>query len=165
MTDALITIETEEFVPCINARGPHRRVVVHSWQRKMLQDLHFPVEVHEEPYSAIAAHNARVATMKTAPVKAPAPAKVETPVIQEAKPVVVEAPEAAPVEPEAVAEETAPEDEALDLDELRKRVDALQTFKEAQTLLAELGMELDPAPTKLKDAREALLKAIDEAAA
>jgi len=155
--ESLISVDTEDFVPVINARGPHSRVIVQVWERKMLEDLGLPVTVHQEPYDPVASHNDAVTKVnQDAPVAEVAPA------------LKTEAEQPAPVaEPEVAAEEQdVPADEApsVDLDELKVRVEALTTFKDAKALIAELGLELTPAPTKLTEAREALLKLISEAA-
>jgi hypothetical protein len=68
---------------------------------------------------------------------------------------------------EDAAQEGQADDEgaAVDLDELRTRVDGLKSLKDALALIAELGVEASSAPTKLADAKEILVKAIEEAAA
>ena len=198
--DALISIPTHTWVPFINSRGPFTRIVVHSWQRKALQELGFRVEVHEEPYDSVATHNCSAAAVVRAaqeaevtPVVAevsPAAQEVETSVVAEVTqevevtPVVAEvaevtqeaetAPAVAEVAQEAetapavaeglpVAEAADAPQEPLDLDKLRVQVAGLRNLKDALQLIADLGLGSETPPTKLVDAKELLVRAIDEA--
>ena len=184
MSLSLVTIthpvDPNAEVPFIGGRCPLNAVVVETWKVRHIAAMGFGVEVHDEPHDPIAESDKRAKVLAKALAKgAPAPA-APTP----------KAPEEAPAAPEVKSEPTsqptpeqpapaptadqtqgAPEtaeggqeEEGLTEEELaalRARVEALATKADADALIAEYGIELNPMPGKLKDIKAQLLAMID----
>jgi hypothetical protein len=184
MSLSLVTIthpvDPNAEVPFVGGRCPLNSVVVETWKVRHIEAMGFGVEVHEEPHDPIAASDKKAdelakALAEAAPAPAaPAPkAPEKAPAAPEAKAEPVSAPAAeqpapaaAPAQSPASSEsaEGGEEEEGLSEEELaalRARVEALATKADADALIAEYGIELNPMPSKLKDIKAQLLALID----
>ena len=156
-------------VPFIGGRCPLSKVAVETWKVAHIKAMGFGVEVHAEPYDPVAESNA--AAEQLAAQLAGAVAEQPAPVAAEEAPVVEEVASESESLPPA-DEQTAPpagdaggEEEVgmteEELAALRARVEALTTKADAEALIAEYGIQLDPMPSKLKDIKAQLIDMID----
>jgi hypothetical protein len=171
-------IDPNAEIPFVGGRAPLNRVAVETWKVKHIAAMGFAVEVHAEPYDPVAESNKEAAKLAEA-LAAGTPVVVEEPVQQAPVAAALEptpAPAAAAVEDGASSDEQtegegsdeqqpgAEEGEGLTEEEiaaLRARVEALTTKADAEALIAEYGIQLDPLPSKLKDIKAQLLAMID----
>lgn len=180
MSVSLVTIthpiDPNAEIPFVGGRAPLSRVAVETWKVKHIAAMGFAVEVHAEPYDPVAEANKEAAKLAEA-LAAGTPVVEET--VQEAPAADLEpAPEVAPVATEQEtaseqppadgegSEEQAASEEGEGLTEeeiaaLRARVEALTTKADAEALIAEYGIQMDPMPSKLKDIKAQLLAMID----
>ncbi len=162
-------------VPFIGGRCPLSKVAVETWKVAHIKAMGFSVEVHAEPYDPVAESNAAAEQLAAQlagavveqPVAAEEPAQpvaAEEPAqpVAEAEvvPPAVEQPVAPPQDEEATGEEEVGMTEE-ELAALRARVEALATKADAEALIAEYGIQLDPMPSKLKDIKAQLIAMID----
>lgn len=187
MSLSLVTIthpvDPNAEVPFVGGRCPLNAVVVETWKVRHIEAMGFGVEVHDEPHDPIAESDKRAAALAKALAKgaptpaAPAPkAPEKAPAAPEVKaepapqptpeePAPAPAVDQAPIPPESA--EGGDEEEGLSEEELaalRARVEGLASKAEADALIAEYGIELNPMPTKLKDVKAQLLALIDSPA-
>lgn len=158
-------------VPFIGGRCPLSKVAVETWKVAHIKAMGFGVEVHAEPYDPVAESNAAAeqlaAQLAGAVVEQPVAAEEPAQPVAEAEvvPPAVEQPVAPPQDEEATGEEATGEEEVgmteEELAALRARVEALATKADAEALIAEYGIQLDPMPSKLKDIKAQLIAMID----
>lgn len=158
-------------VPFIGGRCPLSKVAVETWKVAHIKAMGFGVEVHAEPYDPVAESNAAAeqlaAQLAGAVVEQPVAAEEPAQPVAEAEvvPPAVEQPVAPPQDEEATGEEATGEEEVgmteEELAALRARVGALATKADAEALIAEYGIQLDPMPSKLKDIKAQLIAMID----
>ena len=168
-------------VPFIGGRCPLSKVAVETWKVAHIKAMGFGVEVHAEPYDPVAESNAAAeqlaAQLAGAVVEQPVAAEEPAQPVAEAEvaPPAVEQPVVPPQDEEATGEEATGEEatgeEATGEEEvgmteeelaaLRVRVEALATKADAEALIAEYGIQLDPMPSKLKDIKAQLIAMID----
>ena len=163
-------------VPFIGGRCPLSKVAVETWKVAHIKAMGFSVEVHAEPYDPVAESNAAAeqlaAQLAGAVVEQPVAAEEPAQPVAEAEvvPPAVEQPVAPPQDEEATGEEATGEEatgeEEVGMTEeelaaLRARVEALATKADAEALIAEYGIQLDPMPSKLKDIKAQLIAMID----
>ena len=158
-------------VPFIGGRCPLSKVAVETWKVAHIKAMGFSVEVHAEPYDPVAESNAAAeqlaAQLAGAVVEQPVAAEEPAQPVAEAEvvPPAVEQPVAPPQDEEATGEEATGEEEVgmteEELAALRARVEALATKADAEALIAEYGIQLDPMPSKLKDIKAQLIAMID----
>jgi hypothetical protein len=146
MQIALVSIghprDPDAEIPFIGCRGPIHRVALEDWKVRSLIDQGYTVEVHSEIYDPVAAHNTAVEAAAALAEK--------------------DAPAAEVVETAAEVDETAEPLTAEEIAELRSRIEGLNSLVEARQLLVELGVDIQPPPTKLKDIKTQLLAMLDE---
>ncbi len=181
MSVSLVTIthpvDPTAEIPFVGGRAPLQRIAVETWKVRHIAAMGFDVEVHEEPYDPLAKANAEAAKLAEA-LAAGTPIQ-EEPTVEEAAPVAdleptpVEQPETPAPQEQAPAEETSEEGSEQEQSEeegglteeeiaaLRARVEALTTKADAEALIAEYGIQMDPMPSKLKDIKAQLLAMID----
>lgn len=153
-------------VPFIGGRCPLSKVAVETWKVAHIKAMGFSVEVHAEPYDPVAESNAAAeqlaAQLAGAVVEQPVAAEEPAQPVVEAEvvPPAVEQPAAPPQDEEATGEEEVGMTEE-ELAALRARVEALATKADAEALIAEYGIQLDPMPSKLKDIKAQLIAMID----
>ena len=153
-------------VPFIGGRCPLSKVAVETWKVAHIKAMGFGVEVHAEPYDPVAESNAAAeqlaAQLAGAVVEQPVAAEKPTQPVAEAEvvPPAVEQPVVPPQDEEATGEEEVGMTEE-ELAALRARVEALATKADAEALIAEYGIQLDPMPSKLKDIKAQLIAMID----
>ena len=153
-------------VPFIGGRCPLSKVAVETWKVAHIKAMGFSVEVHAEPYDPVAESNAAAeqlaAQLAGAVVEQPVAAEEPAQPVAEAEvvPPAVEQPAAPPQDEEATGEEEVGMTEE-ELAALRARVEALATKADAEALIAEYGIQLDPMPSKLKDIKAQLIAMID----
>ena len=153
-------------VPFIGGRCPLSKVAVETWKVAHIKAMGFGVEVHAEPYDPVAESNAAAeqlaAQLAGAVVEQPVAAEEPAQPVAEAEvvPPAVEQPVAPPQDEEATGEEEVGMTEE-ELAALRARVEALATKADAEALIAEYGIQLDPMPSKLKDIKAQLIAMID----
>lgn len=153
-------------VPFIGGRCPLSKVAVETWKVAHIKAMGFSVEVHAEPYDPVAESNAAAeqlaAQLAGAVVEQPVAAEEPAQPVAEAEvvPPAVEQPVAPPQDEEATGEEEVGMTEE-ELAALRARVEALATKADAEALIAEYGIQLDPMPSKLKDIKAQLIAMID----
>ena len=153
-------------VPFIGGRCPLSKVAVETWKVAHIKAMGFGVEVHAEPYDPVAESNAaaeqlaaeRAGAVVEQPVAAEEPAQPGAEA--EVAPPAVEQPVVPPQDEEATGEEEVGMTEE-ELAALRARVEALATKADAEALIAEYGIQLDPMPSKLKDIKAQLIAMID----
>ena len=158
-------------VPFIGGRCPLSKVAVETWKVAHIKAMGFGVEVHAEPYDPVAESNAAAeqlaAQLAGAVVEQPVAAEEPAQPVAEAEvaPPAVEQPVVPPQDEEATGEEATGEEEVgmteEELAALRARVEALATKADAEALIAEYGIQLDPMPSKLKDIKAQLIAMID----
>ena len=158
-------------VPFIGGRCPLSKVAVETWKVAHIKAMGFGVEVHAEPYDPVAESNAAAeqlaAQLAGAVVEQPVAAEEPAQPVAEAEvvPPAVEQPAVPPQDEEATGEEATGEEEVgmteEELAALRARVEALATKADAEALIAEYGIQLDPMPSKLKDIKAQLIAMID----
>ena len=158
-------------VPFIGGRCPLSKVAVETWKVAHIKAMGFSVEVHAEPYDPVAESNAAAeqlaAQLAGAVVEQPVAAEEPAQPVAEAEvaPPAVEQPVVPPQDEEATGEEATGEEEVgmteEELAALRARVEALATKADAEALIAEYGIQLDPMPSKLKDIKAQLIAMID----
>lgn len=153
-------------VPFIGGRCPLSKVAVETWKVAHIKAMGFGVEVHAEPYDPVAESNAAAeqlaAQLAGAVVEQPVAAEEPAQPVAEAEvvPPAVEQPVVPPQDEEATGEEEVGMTEE-ELAALRARVEALATKADAEALIAEYGIQLDPMPSKLKDIKAQLIAMID----
>ena len=153
-------------VPFIGGRCPLSKVAVETWKVAHIKAMGFGVEVHAEPYDPVAESNAAAeqlaAQLAGAVVEQPVAAEEPAQPVAEAEvvPPAVEQPVVPPQDKEATGEEEVGMTEE-ELAALRARVEALATKADAEALIAEYGIQLDPTPSKLKDIKAQLIAMID----
>lgn len=153
-------------VPFIGGRCPLSKVAVETWKVAHIKAMGFGVEVHAEPYDPVAESNAAAeqlaAQLAGAVVEQSVAAEEPVQPVAEAEvvPPAVEQPVAPPQDEEATGEEEVGMTEE-ELAALRARVEALATKADAEALIAEYGIQLDPMPSKLKDIKAQLIAMID----
>lgn len=153
-------------VPFIGGRCPLSKVAVETWKVAHIKAMGFGVEVHAEPYDPVAESNAAAEQLATqlagAVVEQPVAAEEPVQPVAEAEvaPPAVEQPVVPPQDEEATGEEEVGMTEE-ELAALRARVEALATKADAEALIAEYGIQLDPMPSKLKDIKAQLIAMID----
>ena len=153
-------------VPFIGGRCPLSKVAVETWKVAHIKAMGFGVEVHAEPYDPVAESNAAAeqlaAQLAGAVVEQPVAAEEPAQPVAEAEvvPPAVEQPAVPPQDEEATGEEEVGMTEE-ELAALRARVEALATKADAEALIAEYGIQLDPMPSKLKDIKAQLIAMID----
>lgn len=153
-------------VPFIGGRCPLSKVAVETWKVAHIKAMGFGVEVHAEPYDPVAESNAAAeqlaAQLTGAVVEQPVAAEEPAQPVAEAEvaPPAVEQPVVPPQDEEATGEEEVGMTEE-ELAALRARVEALATKADAEALIAEYGIQLDPMPSKLKDIKAQLIAMID----
>ena len=153
-------------VPFIGGRCPLSKVAVETWKVAHIKAMGFGVEVHAEPYDPVAESNAAAeqlaAQLAGAVVEQSVAAEEPVQPVAEAEvvPPAVEQPVAPPQDEEATGEEEVGMTEE-ELAALRARVEALATKVDAEALIAEYGIQLDPMPSKLKDIKAQLIAMID----
>ena len=153
-------------VPFIGGRCPLSKVAVETWKVAHIKAMGFGVEVHVEPYDPVAESNAAAeqlaAQLAGAVVEQPVAAEEPAQSVAEAEvvPPAVEQPVVPPQDEEATGEEEVGMTEE-ELAALRARVEALATKADAEALIAEYGIQLDPMPSKLKDIKAQLIAMID----
>lgn len=146
-------------VPFIGGRCPLSKVAVETWKVAHIKAMGFGVEVHAEPYDPVAESNAaaeQLAAQLAGAVVEEAPVVEE--VVTESSPPADE--QSAPPPGDAGGEEEVGMTEE-ELAALRARVEALTTKADAEALIAEYGIQLDPMPSKLKDIKAQLIDMID----
>lgn len=171
-------------IPFIGGRCPLTQVTVETWKVRHIEAMGFGVEIHEEPYDPIAVADKKAAELagaiasatpvvETEPEAPVTETSTEDETVTETTAVVED--QTPPQELESGSEtsqEAAPpaegegesESEGLTEEELaalRARVEALATKADADALIAEYGIQLDPVPSKLKDIKAQLLAMID----
>ena len=158
-------------VPFIGGRCPLSKVAVETWKVAHIKAMGFSVEVHAEPYDPVAESNAAAEQLaaqlagavveQTVAAEEPAQPVAEAEVV----PPAVEQPVAPPQDEEATGEEATGEEEVgmteEELAALRARVEALATKADAEALIAEYGIQLDPMPSKLRNIKAQLIAMID----
>ncbi len=153
-------------VPFIGGRCPLSKVAVETWKVAHIKAMGFGVEVHAEPYDPVAESNAAAeqlaAQLAGAVVEQPVAAEEPAQPVAEAEvvPPAMEQPVVPPQDEEATGEEEVGMTEE-ELAALRARVEALATKADAEALIAEYGIQLDPMPSKLKDIKAQLIAMID----
>ena len=153
-------------VPFIGGRCPLSKVAVETWKVAHIKAMGFGVEVHAEPYDPVAESNAAAeqlaAQLAGAVVEQTVAAEEPVQPVAEAEVVhpAVEQPVVPPQDEEATGEEEVGMTEE-ELAALRARVEALATKADAEALIAEYGIQLDPMPSKLKDIKAQLIAMID----
>ena len=153
-------------VPFIGGRCPLSKVAVETWKVAHIKAMGFGVEVHAEPYDPVAESNAAAeqlaAQLAGAVVEQPVAAEEPAQPVAEAEvvPPAVEQPVVPPQDEEATGKEEVGMTEE-ELAALRARVEALATKADAEALIAEYGIQLDPMPSKLKDIKAQLIAMID----
>ena len=153
-------------VPFIGGRCPLSKVAVETWKVAHIKAMGFGVEVHAEPYDPVAESNAAAeqlaAQLAGAAVEQPVAAEEPAQPVAEAEvvPPAVEQPVVPPQDEEATGKEEVGMTEE-ELAALRARVEALATKADAEALIAEYGIQLDPMPSKLKDIKAQLIAMID----
>lgn len=146
-------------VPFIGGRCPLSKVAVETWKVAHIKAMGFGVEVHAESYDPVAESNAaaeQLAAQLAGAVVEEAPVVEE--VVTESSPPADE--QSAPPPGDAGGEEEVGMTEE-ELAALRARVEALTTKADAEALIAEYGIQLDPMPSKLKDIKAQLIDMID----
>ena len=153
-------------VPFIGGRCPLSKVAVETWKVAHIKAMGFSVEVHAEPYDPVAESNAAAEQLaaqlagavveQTVAAEEPAQPVAEAEVV----PPAVEQPVAPPQDEEATGEEEVGMTEE-ELAALRARVEALATKADAEALIAEYGIQLDPMPSKLRNIKAQLIAMID----
>ena len=162
MSISLVTIthpiDPQSEVPFIGGRAPLSRIAVETWKVHHIVAMGFTVEVHEEPYDPLAVANAQAVELAQALASGEEPeATVEE---------VTETTETVVQETETTEEVTETGDEDITMTEediaaLRARIEGLTTKADAEALIAEYGIQMEPVPAKLKDIKSQLLAMLD----
>ena len=179
MSISLVTIthpiDPQSEVPFIGGRAPLSRIAVETWKVHHIVAMGFTVEVHEEPYDPLAVANAQAVELAQALASGEEPeATVEEvtetteTVVQETETTeeVTETTETVVQETETTEEVTETGDEDITMTEediaaLRARIEGLTTKVDAEALIAEYGIQMEPVPAKLKDIKSQLLAMLD----